>query len=146
MRKIFLTIVCLLASLAVRAEGPSHEVFPQLNALAVNYHIESNEIRSILYVTNHEEFDILCDASLYTDKQEKSKGTETIIHPHKTGAFTFKHRVSIERVKIYLVCEATPEARKNQTSDDSVKSYQAGKMVSPEPVKATVKEENLDAI
>jgi hypothetical protein len=146
MRKTFMTSICLLASLAAQAEGPSHEVFPQLNALAVNYHIESNEIRSILYATNHEEFDILCDATLSTDKQEKLKGTETVIHAHTTGAFTFKHRISVERVKIYLVCEATQEARKQKAADDSVKSYQAGKMVSPAPVKATVKEENLDSI
>lgn len=147
-----LIIAGLFTSLTLHAEAPSYEVHPQLNALAVNYHVESNDIRSILYTTNHEDFDILCDAKLFTDKQEKFKGGEKIVRSRTTEAFAFKHRISVDRIKIYLVCEASSEKKngqenkEDQETDDSLKSYQAGKMAKPAPVKRIVKEESLDDI
>jgi hypothetical protein len=110
MNKKSLLMIGLLASHPVYANGPNYQVFPQLNALSVNYHVEAKNKQTTIYATNHEKFPIICDAMMNTNKQEKSKGRETLIDPEKTVAFSFPHGSAITDVRVYLMCEASKDA------------------------------------
>jgi hypothetical protein len=111
MTKKLLTIACLTCLSAVcHAGGPAYRVFPQLNALSVNYHVLSGEISTTLYAVNHESFPIICDAVMNNNKQEKNRGRETHVEPGHTAAFTFKHRRWIESIELYLICERAKDA------------------------------------
>lgn len=111
--RILLTLFPLLAlSNLVAAKAPAHAVFPQTNALSVSYAVESNEIRAILSVTNHEEFAVLCGASMKADNKEiLQKQKDSRIDTGKTQGFTFKYRPSVEKFELFLVCEPVAESR-----------------------------------
>lgn len=127
MCKYLVATICLLIMPGIAgAAGPTHEVFQQIGALAVNYDVETNALKTVLYVTNHGDAEILCDASMTTNKQEQNRNPETLVAPQKTVGFKFKHRASIKNIKIYLVCEpavASSETKStatdNKTSSDS---------------------------
>ena len=118
-QRLTIICICLLVSAYACADGPNYQVFPQLKALAVNYHVDTNKRQTAIYATNHEKFAIICDAEMVTNKQEKTKGQETLIAPEKTVTFSFPHRSSITNVKIYLMCEASNSSASN-TSGESV--------------------------
>jgi hypothetical protein len=148
MRRLLLAIACLTTSLTVCADGPQYQVQTQLRGLAVNYNVENNNIETILYATNHEKFPVVCDASMNTNRQEKSKGKDTLIAPQKTGAFSFRHGKSITKVQLFLVCEAAKNADTYSTTDSHTDTNtqppqnDTHKTQQPKPV--TVIEENLD--
>lgn len=110
MNKKLLVIISLLVSHSVCADGPNYQVFPQLNALAVNYHVETRKKQTVIYATNHEKFPIICDAMMNTNKQEKSKGRDTLVEPTKTVVFYFPHGSAITDIRIYLMCESRKDA------------------------------------
>lgn len=137
-------VMLLIWPAAACAAAPTHMVYAQLNALAVNYHVESNEINSNLYATNHEDFPVACDASMSTNKQEDTRGKEIRIEPHNTHVFSFKHRRSITHIKLYLVCEAIPEAGTAEKKPaDHKKSFQAGEMLPKDHADPVVPVEDL---
>lgn len=88
------------------AEGPERSIFAQTSALSVSYAIESNTIRSILSVSNHEEFAVVCNASMKSDNHELlAKQKDTRIEAKTTYGFFFKHRPSVKKIELYLACE-----------------------------------------
>jgi len=126
--KSLITIcICLLASTYAFADGPNYQVFPQLKNLAVSYHVDTKKRQTVIYATNHEKFAIICDAEMTTNKQEKTKGHETLMAPEKTTVFSFPHRASITDVRLYLMCEAS----NSSASDTSVKSVSASNIEQP---------------
>lgn len=145
LRHILPLISGLLVMATSQAESPSYQVLPQLGALAVNYHVETSGNRTVLYATNHESFKVICDAFMSTDKQEKNRGQEKAADPQQTISFAFRHRMAVDAVKLYLVCKPVEQPKDAAATDDSQKTYQAGKMA-PAPAEDAVKEENLDAI
>lgn len=108
-----ITTALLFIPCLVNAGAPSHEVLQQIGGLAVNYDVEAADYRTILHVTNHENFAILCDASMTTNKQERDRSAETLVAPDKTISFRFKHRGSVDSIKIYLVCEPADKSASN---------------------------------
>lgn len=140
------TVIALaLVTAPTLAAPPAYQVFPQLNALAISYHVKSSELQSILYATNHESKPVLCDALMETSKQEKSRGKETLVEPGQTIPFTFRHRLSIEKISLFLICapidnKDSDEGADTGQQDDAPKSFQAGELAKPAPVV----EESLD--
>ena len=116
-------IALLLFSATAHAKGPEHTVFPQLSALSVSYAVESNEIRSIVYATNHEEFAVICDAEMKTDKQESQRQKETRVEAGKTIGLTFKYRPAVTKIQLYLMCEPAPEAKAEAAKAASSKDH-----------------------
>ncbi len=108
-----ITTALLFLPCLVSAGAPSYEVLQQIGGLAVNYDVEAADYRTILHVTNHENFAILCDASMTTNKQERDRSAETLVAPDKTISFRFKHRGSVDSIKIYLVCEPADKSASN---------------------------------
>ncbi|HQQ74238.1 MAG TPA: hypothetical protein PK031_03725 [Pseudomonadales bacterium] len=141
MRKQILTITSLLTCSLLYAKGPTHVVHTQTNALGVNYYVESSELQTKLYATNHEDFEIVCDASMVTNKQEKTRSHEITIAAHKTDVFHFRHRASIKEITLFLVCEAPAQSDHQTKQERPVSDTKAG---STTPT-IKVQEENLDA-
>ena len=136
------TICLLILSGIASAAGPTHEVFQQIGSLAVNYDVETNAVKTILYVNNHGDTEILCDASMTTNKQEQNRNPETLVSPQKTVGFKFKHRASIKSIKIYLVCEpaiapSKTEATSSDNKDDDREKSQTNKPTTPPETKQT---------
>lgn len=141
MRKQILIIISLLASSLLYAKGPTHVVRTQTNALDVNYYVESSELQTKLYATNHEDFEIVCDASMVTNKQEKTRSHEITIAAHKTDVFHFRHRASIKEITLFLVCQA-PAQSDYQTKQEHPAGDAKADTNTPT---VKVQEENLDA-
>mgnify|MGYP003403860416 CR=1 FL=1 len=141
MRKQILIIASLLASSLLYANGPARVVHPQTNALGINYYVEGSEWQTKLYATNHEDFEVICDASMITNKQEKTRAHEITIAAHKTGVFHFRHRASIKEITLFLVCQA-PAQPDNQIKQDNTA---VGAKTDADKPTITVQEETLDA-
>ncbi len=137
MKSRFYLLALLALCLPVHAEGPEHRVFSQVNGLSVSHDVESNPLRSVLYATNHEDFPVLCDAEMKTDKQEKQKVQQAVIDAHKTKGYAFKHRQSVQKIQLYLICvRAEGDVAKAATLPDTPVTAQ-------EPSRPTVKVEEL---
>jgi hypothetical protein len=106
MRKTLISSLVFFISTSF-ADGPRYQVFPQLKGLVVNYNVAGSNVETTLYATNHERAPVICDASMITNRQETSKGRDTVIAPGKTAAFSFRHGKSITDIRLYLMCEAT---------------------------------------
>lgn len=125
MRTRILVVIASILTVCTSAlaKSPTHTVFSQTNALAISYAIESNEIRSILSATNHEEFAVVCNASMKSDNHEiLDKQKDNRIAAGKTFGFVFKYRPSIKKIEIFLTCEPAAESRETarpQTSTDN---------------------------
>lgn len=143
MYKKSFAVICLFASLGAYADAPQYEVFAQLKSLRVNYHVDVKLKQTTIYATNHESFPVICDAKMDTNKQEKSKGRETLIEPNQTKSFSFSQRAAVSSVRLYLMCEAS----KGPTENSPTKS-EAEKKIEEKPEKATpvIIEEDLNKI
>lgn len=128
MIKLALLIAALSGLSAVHAEAPDYQVLPQLNGLSVNYHVQNNTLNTTLYATNHEQFAIVCDAAMTTDKQDKKRGQDKKVEPQTTAAFSFKHGTATKEIKLYLICEPTPEAKAAMESQATSKSTPSQKI------------------
>lgn len=118
MRKALVALSTFFISTAALADGPNYRVFPQLKGLVVNYNVSTSNVETTLYVTNHERRSVICDANMITNRQETSKGRDTVIPAGKTVPFSFRHGKSITDVRLYLMCEAD----KNAAPEDSTTS------------------------
>jgi hypothetical protein len=138
-----LAVICLFASLDAYADGPQYQVFPQLKSLRVSYHVETKTKLTTIYATNHESFPVICDAAMNTNKQDKSKGRETVLEPSQTKAFSFPQRAAVTSVRLFLMCEASedPIAKKPAKSEDNQKTEDKTEKAAP-----VIVEEDLNKI
>ena len=150
MRKILTALPALpaliIGSLTL-ADGPHYQVFTQLKGLVVNYNVTTSNVETVLYATNHERAPVVCDANLITNRQETSKGRDTIIAPGKTATFSFRHGKSITDVRLYLMCGATQNsAADSNASSEANAPTAAPKTEQPPAAQKTIPviEEDLD--
>jgi hypothetical protein len=119
MHRTVFTIIPLFVSALAHADGPNYQVFPQLKGLSVSSHVETRKRQTVIYATNHEKIAIICDALMTTNKQEKTKGHETLLAPGKTTRFSFQHGMYVTDVRIYLMCEPSKETDPNESPESS---------------------------
>ncbi len=147
-QRLIAICICLLASTYACADGPNYQVFPQLKALAVSYHVDTNKRQTVLYATNHEKFAIICDAEMITNKQEKSKGQETLMAPEKTIVFSFSHGSFVTDVRLYLMCEASniSDISDKSISANSIENTKTTDKPTPPEKPIIIIEEDLEKI
>ena len=108
---------------------------PQLNGLNVAYHSKSNVQFVKLFVINHEDFNIICDAQFESGPVKKST-RERVVDPGKATEFRFNYGRHTGSAYIRFIC--IPE-NNPQITDETVKEGE-----STEPKDPPVQEESLN--
>lgn len=142
MRKRLLPLLSIFLCTLTHADGPHYQVFPQLKGLVVNYNVTTSNVETVLYATNHERAPVVCDAKMITNRQETSKGRDTIIAPGKTATFSFRHGKSITDVRLYLMCEAT----KNSATDSNTSSEADTQTTAPKTEQAPAAQKTIPVV
>ena len=93
-------LACSLPALA----APTVEVSSQLGGEYITWYHDTSIMRSILYVTNHEPYSVICDSQMTTHYKDKTSQMEIRIVPGKTESFRFHFNKSVTSIKLQLTC------------------------------------------
>lgn len=88
---------------AMPEEPPPHSLSPQLSGLNISTYVKKDPIKIVLYVINHEKFEVLCDAQ-YRSGPDTQDLPEITIPAGKADAFRFTFGRRSESVLLNLIC------------------------------------------